>query len=365
MERLGLRAWAHVPKKLPSRSLTFSTLREGTSLTRRLTYLLESFEISFAERYLFYRANGYQDEQSETWIGEWLEKSSHRDEIVLATKYTDAYKLSQGTKLQQSHFGGNGAKSLHLSVEASLKKLRTNYIDILYVHYWDMTTSIAEIMQSLNHLVTAGKVLYLGISDTPAWIVVKCNEYARQHGLRQFSLYQGRWSAASRDFEREIIPMCKAEGMALAPWGVLGGGHFRSSKTLKTEGRSMEGDPAVTGNEARVSAVLEKIAERKGTLITSIALAYVLHKTPNVFPICGTRKIEHLKGNIEALSLKLSQKDLVEIETAYDFDAGFPHNFIANNKRGPRGPQDIFFANARGHFEYLEDIKPIEPAGNS
>ena len=79
-------------------------------------------------------------------------------------------------------------------------------------------------MQSLNHLVAARKVLYLGISDTPAWVVAQANAYARQHGLRPFSLYQGRWSAAERDFEREIIPMCKSEGMGLAPWGTLGGG---------------------------------------------------------------------------------------------------------------------------------------------
>ncbi|MBZ5797355.1 aldo/keto reductase, partial [Burkholderia contaminans] len=90
-------------------------------------------------------------------------------------------------------------------------------------------------MQSLNSLVVSGKVLYLGISDAPAWVVSKANEYARNHGLRQFSVYQGLWSAANRDFERDIIPMCKDEGMALAPWGSLGSGKFKTEEQRKAE----------------------------------------------------------------------------------------------------------------------------------
>ncbi|KAL8849417.1 MAG: hypothetical protein Q9221_005589 [Calogaya cf. arnoldii] len=112
-----------------------------------------------------------------------------------------------------------------LSVEASLKKLRTDYIDLFYIHYYDMTTSAEELMQSLNTLVTARKVLYLGISDTPAWFVVKCNSYARHHGLRPFSVYQGKHSATERDLEREIIPMSLDQGVSLAPWGALDGGY--------------------------------------------------------------------------------------------------------------------------------------------
>lgn len=134
-------------------------------------------------------------------------------------------------------------------------------------------------MQTLNDLCTARKVIYLGISDTPAWIVVKANDYARQHGLRQFSVYQGRWSAASRDAERDIIPMCLSEGMALAPWGVLGGGHFKTKEQRENgEGRKNFVRVAFTGKEERVSLVLEEIAEKKRTLITSVALAYVMHK---------------------------------------------------------------------------------------
>ncbi|KAL2280946.1 hypothetical protein FJTKL_12250 [Diaporthe vaccinii] len=154
-------------------------------------------------------ANQYQDEESEQWIGEWLEARGVRDEIVLATKYSSGYKVNSSPTKIQSNFGGNGSKSLHLSAETSLRKLRNTYVDLIYVHYWDLATTTEELMQSLNALVRSRKVLYLGISDAPAWWVVKCNDYARQHGLKAFCVYQDRWSAAARDLEREVVGMCR------------------------------------------------------------------------------------------------------------------------------------------------------------
>ncbi|CAF9932885.1 MAG: hypothetical protein ALECFALPRED_005402 [Alectoria fallacina] len=305
-------------------------------------------------------ANGYQAEESETWLGEWMTKTGRRDEIILATKYTGPYKATSGPNMMQSNFGGNSAKSLHVSVEASLKKLQTSYIDLLYVHYWDMQTCIPEVMQSLNHLVSSRKVLYLGISDTPAWVVVKCNAYARQYGLRQFSVYQGKWSAAERDFERDIIPMCMDEGMSLAPWGALGGGYFKPKEQVgKDGGRNL---PHVKAKDAeQVSEVLDKIAKRKGTLVTSVALAYVMHKAPYVFPICGGRKVSHLKGNIEALGLQLSGQDLEEIEQAYPFDVGFPHNMLSGGPHAAKGPEDHAFSKRLGHIDYVKGLQPIPP----
>lgn len=130
-------------------------------------------------------------------------------------------------------------------------------------------------MHSLDEVVKSGKVLYLGISDTPAWIVAKANQYARDHGLSQFIVYQGLWSAAKKDFEREIIPMCRAEGMGLAPWGALGGGNFKSEEQRKqSDGRKL-GD--ASEEQIKVSEALEKIAKKKGSVITGVALAYVMH----------------------------------------------------------------------------------------
>ncbi|KAL8730902.1 MAG: hypothetical protein Q9181_004504 [Wetmoreana brouardii] len=271
-------------------------------------------------------ANNYQNEESETWIGEWLADRQNRDEIVIATKFTTGFKA--GNKGINANYQGNHKKSLKVSLEASLKKLQTSYIDVLYLHWWDFTTSIPELMQSLHHLVAAGKVLYLGISDTPAWIVSKANQYARDHALTQFSVYQGKWSAAERDFERDILPMCEAEGMAMAPWGALGGGSFKTDEQwekAKGEGRNMGGP---TEQSRAISAVLNKMAKEKGTGITGIALRYVMHKSPYVFPIVGGRKVDHLKGNIEALAIELSDEEIDEIDRAVPFDVGFPLSML-------------------------------------
>ena len=308
-------------------------------------------------------SNNYQSEQSEMWIGEWIEKNPGiRDEMVIATKYTTCFSNYRGhDNIIHSNSTGNGSKSLHVSIKNSLQKLKTDYIDVLYVHWWDFTTSIPELMQSLNTVVQQGKVIYLGVSDTPAWIVSKANQYARDHGLRQFVVYQGQWSAASRDFERDIIPMCADEGMGLAPWGSLGGGNFKTKKQreeMKGEGRNM--GPA-SENHVKLTDALEKIADRKSTAITSVALAYVLHKAPYVFPIVGGRKIEHLKGNIEALSLELSDEDMAEIDGAAPFDVGFPLNFLSHKPGGAKGPGDVWLMDLAGNFDYVEGSKPIKP----
>ncbi|KAH7130379.1 aryl-alcohol dehydrogenase-like protein [Dendryphion nanum] len=272
-------------------------------------------------------SNNYQNEESETWIGEWFASRKNRDQIVLATKFTTCFPDPRNAPRLKINFAGNHSKSLRHSVEASLKKLQTDYIDLLYVHWWDFSTGVAEVMQSLNHLVASGKVLYLGVSDTPAWVVSKANEYARNHGLRPFSVYQGQWSAASRDFEREIIPMARDEGMALAPWGSLGGGNFTTEEKRKANDKGRNMRPP-TETQIKVSKKLEEIANTKNTQITSVALAYVRHKAPYVFPIVGGRNVKHLQGNIEALGLELSDEEVDAIDAESNFEIGFPMSFL-------------------------------------
>lgn len=140
-------------------------------------------------------ANNYQDGENEIWLGEWMEERKCRDQIVLATKFTCPLFPLEDEASVRTNMAGNHKKSLRVSLETSLKKLRTGYVDLLYVHWWDFTTSIAEVMLALNQMVVAGKVLYLGISDTPAWVVSRANEYARQKGLTPFCVYQGYWNA--------------------------------------------------------------------------------------------------------------------------------------------------------------------------
>lgn len=279
-------------------------------------------------------ANNYQDEQSETWIGEWMQARKNRDQMVIATKFTTSYNKYRIKAGSRVNFAGNHRRSIHMSVRDSLEKLQTSWIDILYLHWWDHTTSIEEVMDTLHTFVEQGKVMYLGISDSPAWVVSAANYWARAHGKTPFSVYQGRWNVMLRDFEREIIPMCRHFGMALAPWDVLGGGKFQTKKALEERKKANEGlrslmGPGQSEAEVKTSEALSEVAAEHGVeSVTAIALAYVMSKCPNVFPIIGGRKVEHLKDNISALKIKLSDKQIEKLESVNKFEVGFPHNFI-------------------------------------
>ncbi|PGH16277.1 hypothetical protein AJ79_01816 [Helicocarpus griseus UAMH5409] len=298
-------------------------------------------------------ANNYQNEESETWIGEWMTERKNRDQLVIATKYTSGYATYQLGSGKAVNHAGNHKRSLHMSVRDSLRKLQTDWIDILYLHFWDYTTSIEEIMDSLHILVQQGKALYLGISDTPAWVVSAANTYARAHGKTPFSICQGRWNVMLRDFERDIIPMARHFDMALAPWDVLGGGKFQTKKALEERKKRGEGlrsmfSSTQSEGEVRMSEALSKVAADHGIeSVTAIALAYVLAKEPNVFPLVGGRKVEHLEDNINALNIRLTSEQIAYLESIKPLDVGFPNSMIGGDPRVTGQP---------GYF--------IAPAGN-
>ncbi|KAL4789086.1 putative sterigmatocystin biosynthesis dehydrogenase stcV [Aspergillus venezuelensis] len=348
--------------------LCLGTMHFGGQWTRAMGEVTK--ETAFALLDKFYEAGGnfidtanfYQGEGSEKWIGEWVAQRQNRDELVLATKYTMGYRLTGSEKIK-SNFQGSHSKSLRLSVEASLSKLNTDYIDLLYVHMWDFSTGVEEVMQSLHHLVAAGKVLNIGISDAPAWIVTKANEYARFHGLTRFSIYQGRWSCSYRDFEREILPMCQAEGLAIAPWGALGRGQFKSPEDFQQEGTRNMGP-----QEEKHRKMGEKLAElghRKGAAPTSIALAYLLHKAPYVFPVIGCRTVEQLESNIESLSVELTDHEIYEIEDTLPFDVGFPMSFLFETPqqkyRSDMTTRHIWQVTCNSRLETVPKPRPIAP----
>lgn len=309
-------------------------------------------------------ANNYQNEQSEAWIGEWMTARQNRDQIVLATKFTTDYRTWELGKGNAPNAVGNHKRSMFNSVRDSLRKLQTDYIDVLYLHWWDHTTSIEEIMDSLHILVEQGKVMYLGISDSPAWVVSAANTYARAHGKTPFSVYQGRWNVMRRDFEREILPMARHFGMALAPWDVLGSGHFQTAKQLEARKAAGEGLRSVMGadqteDERRISEALAKVAAEHGIeSVTAIALAYVMCKSPNVFPIVGGRKVEHLHDNIQALSIRLTEKQIQFLESATEFDVGFPNNFIGADPATTDGKAGML-ARTGGHIDFVMAPKAI------
>ncbi|BGP33137.1 hypothetical protein JCM10296v2_004926 [Rhodotorula toruloides] len=285
-------------------------------------------------------ANFYQGEDSETWFGEWLKERKIRDRLIIATKYTGNYKESALGKKEAILYGGNSRRSLHVSVRDSLAKLQTDWIDILYVHWWDYTTSIKELMDSLHVLVEQGKVLYLGASDMPAWVVSAANQYAIDHGKTPFSIYQGRWSVMFRDMERDILPMCRQFGLALAPWGAIGSGRLMTKKQLEDRlasgetirARGQQAKDKQSDLEVKYSEVLASVAAEHGIeSVTAIALAWLLARAPNVFPIVGGRKVSHLQDNIQALKIKLTKDQIARIDAVQEFDVGFPHNMIGTD----------------------------------
>ncbi|CAG8008769.1 unnamed protein product [Penicillium olsonii] len=308
-------------------------------------------------------ANNYQNEQSETWLGEWMTARKNRDRMIIATKFTTDYRSHALGSGNTPNSCGNHKRSMILSVRDSLRKLQTDFIDVLYLHWWDHTTSIEEIMDSLHILVEQGKVMYLGISDSPAWVVSAANTYARAHGKTPFSIYQGRWNVMRRDFERDILPMARHFGMALAPWDVLGSGHFQSAKQVEARKQSGEGLRNVFGSEQtedekRVSEALETVAAEHGIeSLTAVALAYVLCKAPNVFPLVGGRKIEHLHDNIQALSIRLTEKQIAFLESATPLDIGFPGNFIGVDPAA--GGQPSFLVGMSGKIDYVQAPRAV------
>ncbi|KAH7347666.1 aryl-alcohol dehydrogenase [Plectosphaerella cucumerina] len=283
-------------------------------------------------------ANFYQNEQSEKILGAWMKARDNRDLMFLATKYSTQYRGHELGPGKSVNFSGNHRKCMHMSVRDSLKKLGTEYIDLFYVHYWDWTTGIEEMMDALHVFVLQGKILYLGISDAPAWVVSAANTYATTHGKTPFSVYQGRWNILKRDHERDIIPMARHFGMALCPWDVLGSGRFQTRAQIeerKNSGDRLRGTTQEqTEDEIRASAALEAVAREHGDAsIQQIALAYVLHKARNVFPMIGGKRVEHIEDNIKALSISLTAAQMEQLEKAKEFDIGFPLDMIYDDPK--------------------------------
>ncbi|KEI37875.1 uncharacterized protein L969DRAFT_89116 [Mixia osmundae IAM 14324] len=309
-------------------------------------------------------ANNYQNGESELWIGEWMKERKNRDLMVIATKFTTGYVNFEVSDPQRVNFTGNSRRSLHMSVRDSLKKLQTDWIDVLYIHWWDFTTSIEELMDALHILVQQGKVLYLGISDSPAWIVSAANTYARHHGKTPFSIYQGQWHVGLRDLERDIIPCCRHFGMAIAPWGVLGSGHYQSKKALDERKKAGETLRSFRGadqseQEIKMSEALAEVAEEHGIeSVTAIALAYVFSKYPNVYPIVGGRKVEHLHDNIKALSIQLTDAQVKRLEEVKPFDIGFPTTMIGSDPALDGSHGSFLIANS-AKIDYVRTPKPI------
>ncbi len=267
-------------------------------------------------------ANNYTNGASEKLVGEFI--AEDRDRFVLATKFTIS------TRTDDPNASGNHRKNMMQAVEASLKRLRTDRIDLYWLHMWDFTTPIEEVMRGLDDLVRSGKVLHIGVSDTPAWIVSRANTLAEQRGWSRFVALQVPYSLARRDVERELLPMAKAFDMAVTPWGLLAAGLLTGKYRLPDgEPRRRKPEDFPEGQARLADAVVEVATELKRPA-AQVAINWVRaqeHRA-QIVPILGARSLTQLKDNMACLDWELAPEHAKRLEAATGFEAGFPHDFL-------------------------------------
>ena len=275
-------------------------------------------------------ANVYTNGTSESLLGEFLE--SRRDSAVLATKYTNAMP---GT---DPNAAGNHRKSMMRAVEASLGRLRTDYIDLYWLHIWDKITPLDEIMRGFDDLVRQGKILHAGVSDMAAWAIARANTLAEFRGWSPFVGLQIEYSLVERTVERELLPMAEALGLGVTAWsplasGVLtgkyAGGKAGTDARLNSE---MMKDFALTGDriEAIVAAV-KAVAGEVGRSPAQVALAWLRQRPVPVIPIVGARRLEQFRDNLACLDLRLDDAQVGRLDAASRVELGFPHDFYARD----------------------------------
>jgi aryl-alcohol dehydrogenase-like predicted oxidoreductase len=268
-------------------------------------------------------ANNYAGGASEEILGELLD--GRRDEIVLATKYTAPIRPGDPNS------GGNHRKSLVRSLDQSLRRLRTDYVDLLWVHVWDFGTPAAEVMRALDDQVRAGKVLYVGVSDVPAWTVAQANTLAELRGWSPFAGLQIEYSLVERTVERELIPMAGALDLTVAAWGPLAGGLLTGKYADGTgTGRLEPGDRRLTDRNHAIVAALAEVAADAGATPSQVALAWLLsRRQATVVPIMGARTADQLTESLGCLDVELPEDHLARLDEASKVDLGFPYEFLA------------------------------------
>ena len=276
-------------------------------------------------------ADLYTNGTSERFLGEFM--ASDRERIVLATKYTNTAPGND------PNAGGNQRKNMMQSIEASLKRLKTDYIDLFWLHVWDFTTPVEEVMRAFDDLVRQGKVLYIGISDAPAWIVARANTLAELRGWTRFVGLQIEYSLVERTSERELLPMARELDLAVTAWSPLAGGlltgKFCHRNNADTEEKRLEHPmmaPLVDINERQraIAAAVVKIAEAIGKTPAQVALNWLRQQAGVVIPIIGARRSSQLRDNLACLEFTLEKEHLKQLNDVSQIELGFPHDFFTN-----------------------------------
>jgi len=270
-------------------------------------------------------ANRYTEGTSERWLGEFVKSERHH--FVLATKYT----LRDQTG--DPNFAGSHRKNMMRSVEESLRRLDTDFIDLFWVHAWDHLTPTDEVMRGLDDLIRSGKVHYIGVSDTPAWVVSQANTLAELRGWTAFVGLQVEYSLLQRSPERELLPMAKAHGMTVTPWGAMGGGALTGKYLRGEQGRVVAQSARRSERANKIAAKVVKIAEKLGVSPAQVALNWTRQRDPALqcIPLVGARTAIQLQDSLGCLDFALSDKHLRELDAATEIPLGFPHEFLASD----------------------------------
>jgi len=278
-------------------------------------------------------ANFYTNGTSEKLLGQFVR--GRREEFVLATKYT----LSM--RPDDPNGGGNHRKNLVQSLEASLKRLKTDRVDLYWVHAWDFLTPVQEVMRALDDMVRAGKILYVGISDAPAWIVSQANTMACLRGWTPFIGLQIQYGLIERTPERDLLPMAEALGIAVTPWGALGGGLLTGKygdlekKRMPKDARYASGpwgELVLRERNYRIAGEVRRVAEEAGRTPSQVALNWLLRQERGtIIPIIGARRVSQLKDDLGCLDFELSKKHLDRLDKVSRVELGFPHDFLASD----------------------------------
>ncbi|MEM0913961.1 MAG: aldo/keto reductase [Planctomycetota bacterium] len=282
-------------------------------------------------------ADVYTHTQSEQYLGEFVNDPAFggRDRFVISTKYSDNDpEVARG----DPNATGTHRKRMVKAVEDSLRRLKTDYLDMLSLHVWDGTTPVDELMRAYDDLVRAGKVLYIGNSDTPAWKLVQLNDYAERHALSRIIATQVEYSLAARAVEREIVPMAIDTGLGLLCWSPLGGGLLTGKYTREHLDAQRQDTRTRPGGAARGVVLSEQkiaiaeaviaIAESCGATPAQVALRWLLEQTHVSAVLLGARSVEQLQDNLGCLRVILGQEQLARLDAVSRIDLGFPGEFL-------------------------------------
>ncbi len=272
-------------------------------------------------------ANRYTEGTSEKFVGEFIKQE--REKIVLATKYTLFMEKNEPNS------AGNSRKNMVQALNNSLKRLDTDYIDLYWLHAWDYLTPAEEVMRALDDMISSGKVLYIGISDTPAWIVSKSNTLAELKGWNQFVALQIEYSLIERTVERELLPMARDFDMAVTPWGAIGGGvltgKYNKGKEAETK-RYKEGESSrISDKNLKIAEEVVKIADEIGASPAQVAYNWVRQQEGLFIPILGARTEKQIRDNIGSLDHPLSDEQIKKLDEASKIEPGFPHEFLSKD----------------------------------